>query len=96
MTENQTTQESGEFNRRHRRCENPIEWALRDFGLLNFVDSGLVLFVWFIVSDCPSNFRDSSIEPGEIASGKSVFANVVYERSQYLVSNCTMTVQQHT
>jgi hypothetical protein len=59
---------------------------------------GIVCLVDIVLSDCPSNFRDSSIEPGEIASGKSVWflVKVFSERSQYLVSNCTMTVQRHT
>jgi hypothetical protein len=59
---------------------------MRDFGWSNLVDSGLVLFVWSILSDCPSHFRDSSIEPGEIASGNSVFANVFSGRYQYSVT----------
>jgi hypothetical protein len=49
---------------------------------------GIVCLVHLVLSDCPSNFRDSSIEPGEIASGKSIWflVKVFSEHYQYFVS----------
>jgi hypothetical protein len=53
-------------------CKSSRIKQLRKLGCL-IVDSGLILFVWSILSDCPSNFRDSPIERAEIASGNSIF-----------------------